>query len=334
MRYFRIILIVLVFIPGLYSCNDKLQVNANWKDITVVYGLLSQNDDTAYLKITKAFLGNGNALQFAKVPDSSTYPGNLSVKVEAWSGNNLINTYTFDTISIHNKDSGIFYFPTQMVYFCKTGHLDQNNTYRLIITHTKTGAVDSAYTTLVHSFNVDTPDPYIKQIDYTPGTYSDVKFYQAFGGKRYQLVVRFHYLETTTSGSKMKSFDWVVFNDYEVDNPYDETSPEIEQDFSSDLFFSAVKTNVKPLKDDPTVLSRAQRGVDYIFTVASDALNTYMNATQPSSSIVQERPSFSNITNGIGLFSSRYINEIDSIQLGQGAINEFTTDTAFINRGF
>jgi hypothetical protein len=334
MRYFRIVLVVLVFIPVLYSCNDKLQVNAPWKDITVVYGLLSQNDDTAYLKITKAFLGNGNALQFAKVPDSSTYPGNLTVKIGAWSGNNLIHTYVFDTINTNSKDSGIFYFPTQVVYYCKTGHLDQNYTYKLLITHTKTGVVDSASTILVHSFNVDTPDPFIKEIDYTPGTYSNVIFYPAYGGKRYELVIRFHYRETTTSGSNMKSFELTVFNDYEVGNPYDSTATSIEQSFSSDMFFTAVKTNIKPLKDDPAVISRTALYVDYIFSVASDALNTYMNATEPSLSIVQERPSFSNIYNGVGLFSSRYVNEIDTIRLGQGANNEFQTDTAFINRGF
>ena len=77
MRYLKYVLIALLLIPVLYSCNNKLNVNANWKDITVVYGLLSQNDDTAYMKISKAFLGPGNAMQYAKIPDSSTYPANL-----------------------------------------------------------------------------------------------------------------------------------------------------------------------------------------------------------------------------------------------------------------
>jgi hypothetical protein len=74
--------------------------------------------------------------------------------------------------------------------------------------------------------------------------------------------------------------------------------------------------------------------VDFIFSVASDDLNTYMNASAPSNSIIQERPPFSNISNGIGLFSSRYVNEIDTVRLGDATITELTTDTAFINRGF
>ncbi len=336
MHYFRNIFFALVILSIICSCNDKLQVNANWKDITVVYGLLSQNNDTAYIKITKAFLGNGNALQYAKIPDSSTYPGKLDVRLEAWLGSTLVKTYVFDTMTIHTKQAGdsIFYFPTQMVYYCPTGHLDQNNTYRLKITHTKTGVVDSASTTLVHNFNVDTPDPYIKLMDFIPGQYFNVIFDQAYGGKRYQLVVRFHYLETTGSGSKPKSFEWLVFNDYEVSDPYEVSSEPLEQSFSSDVFYTVVKANIKTLKADPSVSSRTAQYVDFIFSVASDDLNTYMNATEPSLSIIQERPSFSNIYNGIGLFSSRYVNEIDTIRLGSNTLDEFKTDTAFINRGF
>jgi hypothetical protein len=336
MRYIRIFLISLGVITILYSCNDKLNVNANWKDITVVYGLLSQNDDTAYIKITKAFLGNGNAMEFAKIPDSSTYPGKLDVRMEAWSAGTLVKTYVFDTLTIHTKQAGdsIFYFPTQMVYYCKTGHLDQNNTYRLKITHTKTGVVDSASTTLVHNFNSVNPDPYFKQADFIPGQYFVAQFDQAYGGKRYQLVIRFHYLETTGSGTKPKSYDWLVFNDYEVSDPYELSSLPLEQSFSSDVFYTVAKANIKTLKEDPSVNARSAQYVDFIFSVASDDLNTYMNVSEPSLSIIQERPSFSNIYNGIGLFSSRYVNEIDTINLGDNTFNEFKTDTAFINRGF
>lgn len=322
MRYLRIILVVLVFITVLYSCNKNLNVNADWKDITVVYGILSQNEDTTYIKITKAFLGEGDALMFAKIPDSSTYPDKLDVKLEAWSGNNLVNTYTFDTITKHHKEKGdsIFYYPDQLVYFNHTGHLDENNTYRLKITHKNTGVVDSATTKLVHSFTVETPDPFIKVAEYIPGHNFEVKFAQAYGGKRYQLVIRFHYLETTPNGTVSKSFDWMLFNNLQIVNPY-ETSPEsIFKNFPGDIFYTVVAGNIKDT--NVTVTSRTARSVDYIFSVASEDLNTYMEVTEPSLSIIQERPSFSNIYNGIGLFSSRFVNEIDSIAIGHNTLDE------------
>ncbi len=321
MRYLRIILVVLVIITVFYSCNKNLNVNADWRDITVVYGLLSQNDDTAYIKVTKAFLGEGDAMQFAKIPDSSSYPDKLDVKLEVWLGNILIDTISFDTITKHNKEAGdsIFYYPDQLVYYSPTGHLDENNTYKLKITHKKTGVVDSATTKLVYSFTVENPDPFIKLVEYIPGHNFEVKFNPAYGGKRYQLLIRFHYLETTSSGTEFKSFDWMLFNNRQVVNPYEPLPEAILAGFAGDIFYTVVAGRIK---EDPNVTSRAARGVDYIFSVASEDLNTYMEVTEPSLSIIQERPSFSNIYNGIGLFSSRFVYEIDSIAIGPKTLDE------------
>ena len=41
-------------------------------------------------------------------------------------------------------------------------------------------------------------------------------------------------------------------------------------------------------------------------TVGTTDLETYINVNQPITGIVQERPQFSNINNGTGIFSSRY----------------------------
>jgi len=301
----------------------------------VVYGLLSQNDDTAYIKITKAFLGEGDALMFAKIPDSSIYPDKLDVKLEAWLGNTLVTTYNLDTITIHTKEAGdsIFYFPYQLVYYNHTGHLDENNTYRLKITHKKTGVIDSATTLMVHNFTVEEPDPFIKLVEYIPGHNFDVKFDQAFGGKRYQLVIRFHYLETTSSGTVPKFLDWIVFNNLQITDPYEIAPEPVYKSFAGDIFYTVLKGNIKPIKNT-NVISRTARTVDYIFSVASEDLNTYMEVTEPSLSIVQERPSFSNIYNGIGLFSSRFVNEIDSLSIGPNTLDQIMNDTALIHRGF
>ena len=45
--------------------------------------------------------------------------------------------------------------------------------------------------------------------------------------------------------------------------------------------------------------------VDILMTVGTQDLETYINVNKPISGIVQERPYFSNINNGIGLFSSK-----------------------------
>jgi len=57
-------------------------------------------------------------------------------------------------------------------------------------------------------------------------------------------------------------------------------------------------------KDDDVV--RYFNSIDMLMTVGSEDLETYINVNKPITGIVQERPQFTNINNGIGLFSSRF----------------------------
>ena len=333
MRYFRFILFALLFISVFYSCNKDLNVNANWKDITIIYGLLDQAEDTTFIKITKAFLGNGDALTFAKIPDSSIYPEKLEVRLEAWAGNTLVQTWAnFDTITKYKDTSktAIFY-PGNLIYYKVTGHLDSTYTYWLKVRHKKTGVVDSAVTHLIYGFKVDSPDPFYKQVEYAPGKNFKVSFFQATGGKRYQLVARIHYRENSSGESTEKTVNWVIFNNFQVTNPNLIPIPPWSISNSGSSFYTALKSNI-PINH--AVSSRLVLYVDYIFSVASDDLNTYMDASGPSNSIVQERPSFSNIFNGIGLFTSRYIYELDTLRLGPSTKGYISADTALIHRGF
>jgi hypothetical protein len=62
--------------------------------------------------------------------------------------------------------------------------------------------------------------------------------------------------------------------------------------------------------------------LDLVMTVGTDDLKTYINVNKPFSGIVQERPAFSNIDNGIGLFSSRYTyDQINGIELNNSTLN-------------
>jgi len=46
--------------------------------------------------------------------------------------------------------------------------------------------------------------------------------------------------------------------------------------------------------------------VDFIISAGGDELSIYIDLNKPSTSIVQERPVYTNIANGLGIFSCRY----------------------------
>ncbi|HJM16760.1 MAG TPA: hypothetical protein QF851_04835, partial [Flavobacteriales bacterium] len=104
-------LFLLLFI----SCETDFNVNAEWEEVTVVFGLLDQTQDKQYIRINKAFLGNASASDMASVADSLNYipynysdsTGELQVKIEkiSASGNVLETKILKDTIMFKEDDS-------------------------------------------------------------------------------------------------------------------------------------------------------------------------------------------------------------------------------------
>ncbi|TSA27924.1 MAG: DUF4249 family protein [Bacteroidetes bacterium] len=329
MRFLKLLLLFLI--PGFMflSCKKELDLNADWKDVTIVYGILNQLDSAHYIKITKAFLGSGNALQYAQISDSSNYRYKMGVTLEAWDGDNLVTTYPFDTTTIDDKDSGVFYFPNQLLYV-NNSVLNPIYTYKLVIINPETQQMISSHAKLVHNFPVDKPFPY-QAISYDPGKSNEVKWTSAVGGKRYQVIVRFHYLETNISDpsqSEEKYIDWVIIPSKLSRN--DNGGEILTAAYANDAFYGLLHAK---LEANPDIV-RAARYLRYTFNVAADDLNTYIEVSQPSNSIIQEKPSFSNIENGIGLFSSRFVQIIDSLELSPRTKDELKTNPLTKDLGF
>ncbi|MEI6749039.1 MAG: hypothetical protein WCM93_07755, partial [Bacteroidota bacterium] len=95
----RFVALLVSLIVLMTSCKTDFDVISEWKDITVVYGLIDQTDTAHLIRINKAFLGPGNALHYAAIEDSSSYGNNLEVK---------LNDILFDTTTMYPKDSGVF----------------------------------------------------------------------------------------------------------------------------------------------------------------------------------------------------------------------------------
>lgn len=343
MRYFRILIILSVTLPFTWSCKQKLDVNADWQDITVVYGLLDQTDSIHYIKITKAFLGEGDAMTFAKIADSSNYPDKLEVTVNEYYVNAAkdtvaARTFPCDTVIIHDKKAGdsVFYYPDQLMY-CFVGNIehakDSGFFYKLNIRVKKTNKeIKSTAVMVDNKFSIEKPpDIPLFQVNFLPGVKTQLKWTSAKNGRRYQVVMRLTYLETSKADPTDRdstSIDWVIFSNRQTDDL--KGGKPMEEYFLNDGFYGMLHAKI-PV--DPSV-TRTVRKIEYIFTVGSDDLNTYMEVTEPSNSIVQERPTFSNIVNGIGLFASRTNRTVGPLRLGQETVTQLQINPMTKDLGF
>ena len=132
----KIAVIVSVALCYLCSCSTKVDLYVGFTDTTVVYGVLDVAKDTNMIKITRAFAGSNDdsfdVYQVVQLADSLNYPGKLDARLIEYrgtQGNAYAHTgreIVLDTITIHNKEEGMFYAPDQKMYFT-TDHFNVND---------------------------------------------------------------------------------------------------------------------------------------------------------------------------------------------------------------
>ena len=322
----KIYLIFSFFILGFTSCETDFNVNATWEEVTVVYALLDagEGEEVQQIKISKAFLGNMDALQMAQYADSINFgEGELDVKVIRVKNNG--NTDTITLLEVPTvRDEGDFNDSIMMYTFeNKDDFLNTNYAiYKLLIKNTITGNVVSSETSIISGFDFDNVFRNNKAFQF--GFYNNNDYSLSTvtwddsndNGKIYQLDLVINYTENQISKQ-------LIFSQPLVDKT--ETNMSIE----GESFFNFLRAGLT--KDNTKV--RYFNSIDLVMTVGSEDLDSYIKVNKPITGIVQERPQFSNINNGIGLFSSRFTKTRYSFPLTSASL-DFLKSTDGLDRNF
>jgi len=281
-------------------CSTDVDINADYQQITVVYGLLDPYEDTTYLKINKAFLGSENALIMAKIPDSSEFIEKLDVRI--WPEDDPQDIAYFDTITITNKEEGVFYNPNQIIYY-SAFQPETDKKYILRILYKETEITSDAATFKFVFTDITSPG-FAKKIGINDNADPKAVIWnRKEEAPRYDLTIRFHYKELMegSADTVYRFFDW------HKDTKKSLIGPEVESYYTGSTFYAALTAFV-PYEDaakEAKVTDRFTSTLQFIVEAGGKELNTYMEVNEPSSSIIQDRPAYTNITNGIGIFSSR-----------------------------
>lgn len=146
------------------SCSKDFNSNADYKDVTIVYGILNPTETDHYIKIYKAFLTDGDAYAAAQEYDSLYYFDKIDVVMEEYLNNRLTATIPLTMTTEIPRDSvGDFVGPDQLLYkFTHT--LNPDATYKLVITNKETGRVITSETNVVGNFYLSKPSDNTGQI--------------------------------------------------------------------------------------------------------------------------------------------------------------------------
>ncbi len=332
MKVFSRLFIAFLTLGIIGGCSTDVELNADWRNITVVYGLLDKNDTYHYVKINKAYLGDGNALTYAAIRDSSEYaPGQMTAYIDEKINGNVVRTFPLRDTVLNNKSAnGIFYSPTHTVYYFVANDLDEAATYELKIQVNGAEDLITAETPLVQDFVISRPfanipgAPAQTQITFananssSSGQYPSeaVKWGEAPNGTRYEVKLVFNYIERTTTGSTNRALEWNIATVQD--------GAALEKSIDGEQFYTWVRDKIasEPALNPSDLVSRKIQGLDFSVTVAGEDLDTYIDVNQPVTGVVQERPEFTNVTNGIGLFSTRSSEVVTNKWLNKGSIEE------------
>jgi len=292
----KLIFVTIIILLQFVSCKNDFVINEEWSDNPVVYGLLCSKDSVHYIRLTKSFLGNESAYQMAQISDSLYYK-NAEIYIEEEGTTNKI---FFTKDSTIQRDSGTFAY-NKNFYFKAVAALNPNAKYKLnIVEDYKT---ITSETSLLKSFFVESL-PVFASLYGSNGL--TIKWTTQPDARFFETNVRFYFYEITSTDTTKKYVDITLPR--LVTNSIS-GSEKLENILSGIVFQNTIS---KEIKNNANVLKRvvAQGSIEVTIYAGSEDLYTYMLVNQPSSGIISERPAFSNISNGLGLFSSKFVNVI------------------------
>ena len=294
----KIYLILSVFAIVFTACETDFEVNATWEEEVVVYGLLDAGEgkELQQIKISKAFLGEMDALQMAQYADSINFdPNDLDVKIVRIKNNGI--TDTLSLVAVPTIRDGDLFNDTIIIYeFVNNDFLKSDSEYELLIENKISGDVVSGHTELISSFSFDLNNGY--RFGFYNSQLADSAKYRSKlltwnhseNGKIYQADMIFEYTEDDDTIKLTWSQPLVTSNGNTMNTLLE-----------GKKLFAFLRNSIA--EDDK---SREFVNIDLIMTVGATDLETYINVNRPITGIVQERPQFTNINNGIGIFSSRF----------------------------
>lgn len=310
-RIFASLLALFSFLVMFNACSTDVDLYADYKDITVVYGLLDSGADTNFIKINKAFLGPGNALQIAQISDSCNYPGKLDAKLIEYRASaggthyQQIAEFPLDTITVHDKEPGIFYAPDQKVYYT-TSKIKKNDSqykyrYELQIDHGD--SLISAVTNIVGGGSFSTPHA---SMTFSPtATSGNFTWYPCPNASLYEVVFKFHFIELGPSQDSVERVMTWALGTYPESQLHNENGL-FSLRFNPSLFYYNLATMLGSDTLNPNIERLIyEPSLEVSIAAGGDELYNFITVNSPSNSIVQTLPEYTNVKGGYGVLSSR-----------------------------
>lgn len=321
-------LVVFLVALVIQGCSTDIDLNAPYQRTPIVFALLDAEQDTQWVRINRTWLGDGNQYDAALIADSSEFnPEDLEVTVSEWIGDNEVRSWTLKDTTIENKSTdGIFYAPQQQMWFFvpeQGMNSDAEYHFHMLIEGEEEVAAETNMIAQQIG-NITQPPPGVANFKLGfaslgfATTFPDLtfKWSSTAGASRYDAMLLIHVTERVWND--LEHTDLLEERDVVVEWPVgtlstssDEGGQVLQKEVSGQNFYTNLSSQLEASPYITRVLGtwdnqiQIARAIDFMLTIANEELATYLEINNPITGIILERPEYTNIEGGLGLFASR-----------------------------
>jgi hypothetical protein len=296
----------------LSSCETAFQINAENQEVPILYCNLNTSSDTQYLKLNKTYLIEEAASEYPPHQDSIYFSGDIQVVLESWKNGIVEEVFIFEPTTDIPKDTGFFPNEKNIIYKTQARIFPQTKYSISVYIEDEEKVVYAETESLGKLKIIDPLDIPERKVSLNIGQNYTCRWKPVDNAGIYQVIVDFYYMEYEGEDSTQQVFEW----------PQAFTSPKtnaesLSKDISGSRFFNILDEHI-PIKEG--VIRRAQ-GMDFTIISGGEEIKFYIESTAPSDGALMEKPVYSNITNGLGVFSTFSKAIISKLPIGSVTID-------------
>jgi hypothetical protein len=262
------------------SCNNELEVYGdNYVETAVVYGVIDLIQDSQFVRVNKTFRNTTSAADVLRIYDSLCFE-QVSAQLTFQPSNQTVTLTPIPRQGIVSSRRDLFAIPTSLC--------DKKSTsVKLTVTNVVTGKEFVSIQKFI------SPPAFSKpfQSVFTPQL--NIIGFSLSNGDSYNGTIRMHYTENSGSGDIEKVFDY----------------PIAAPSYGGGLHLEVTGTEwllvAQTLIGNGAGTTRKLKDFSFYVSAESEAMGAYQQLRVPSIQIVQKNPLFSNIEDGLGLFTTR-----------------------------
>jgi hypothetical protein len=321
------------------SCKNDVEIFAPQSDITVVYGLLSTADAIHQIKINRVFQGEDAVANLAKDPSLSEYDNLTAILFElnddGYGSFDTTNQWTLKERIITNKDSGYFYYPNQKIYELEA-QLNNRRSYAIWIDKLDGSPIVQGTTEVIRSTGNILTKPIPQSLSRIGLTLADptgteplekvaLEMALPIYAKIIDVYLDFSWHDEFYSGASpvYHTISYKI-GTYVTNNvaTRDGDQSIIKGELNPTAFYEFIKSHAPVVPDGSDLKQRVAEDIPlkFRFITGGTEFNTYIEVSAPSTSLLETKPEYTNMTNGVGLFSCRHFDEKESLMSGKSIV--------------